>query len=259
MSGYKKAFFVTATVLLGSVALNVLPYLRTEPAPVVSPQASSAPTSPVATTPSARGPSPALASCRRELDKCQKATWEVALNTIRQDARSRREQRETQKSKALKVAGRSGWEEQQMALCEISKKHVRLHWKSSQKPIVATLQNLGSKTWIDKWLGQKLPGLRNLLGLDQADAGRVQQGYEALWDIHGPKLQGLITSEPPDYKGLVDAVQGFWKAEDDLIGDLLGKKARDSYRVSELSARSAIAAIMATFAGLPFDKQTLAW
>ncbi len=261
MSGYKTAFFVTATVLLGSVALNVLPYVRTSPDPAPPQASGGVETDTTETaTPTKPSPSPLLVRCRRELDKCQSATWDVALKTIRQDARTRREQREKQKSKkGPAVVRASGWEEQQMALCEIAKKHVRFHWKASQNAIVATLQDLGSKEWIDKWLDQKMPGLRNLLGLDRTDAGRVQQGYEALWDVHGPKLRGLITSDPPDYKALAEAVHGFWKAEDQLVGDLLGKKALDSYRVSELSARSAISAIMATFAGLPFDKTSLAW
>lgn len=258
---YRPAFFVTAAALAISVAVQLRPGAGGDPSaplPSSGPDASGADTSPPGPTDTVESIDPALATCHERLAACEQSNWEVVLRAIRQDAQSRRGPGQPGDD-PQRQAGPSEFEQQRLALCEVAEEHVHAHWIRERDNVVATLTDVGTEQWTDKWLGDKMRSLQERFGLDATEAEQLESSYEKLWQGYGPRLHALVGKQPPDYRELVNQVRGFWRDEDRMMAGVMGNGTRDAYREMELKSRTAIVAILAAYAGLPWDEESIGW
>jgi len=254
MTPYKPAFFVT----VGAFAIAVIvPWCRGRPtsqaeAPVAEPPARSdfggaAPAESAYAQAERR-----IADLQRRLETCEQRSWNVVLESMHKDAKARGV------ASAQASASDSGYERQQLALCEITRAAMRDRLKQDQETIAKAFEAVGSEQWTADWIEQKLAAETELFGLDPAARERLAHDYERLWAERGPEMARLVSDPNPDYAALMGSVRAFWQQEDALMERQLGAEARNRYRVSELLSRTAIIATLAAFANQPWD-QSIAW
>jgi hypothetical protein len=158
----------------------------------------------------------------------------------------------------VSTADGSDFEQQQKALCEMALDGLRAQWRRDADALVAAIEPVGTGPWIEDWMAKKLRLEDEMFDLTPQDRSALENGYRTLWSEHGPKIQELLQEPEVDAAALVAEVRSAWQQEDDLLEGLLGPDALEQYRVSELRPRTTILAILATLAGLPFDR-SLAW
>jgi hypothetical protein len=257
---YKPAFFVAVAALAVSVAWQLRRGAGSGPDAAASSAGSAAATSESA-PPDSLGAvepiDPALSGCRERLARCEQSNWEVVLRAIRQDAQSRHAQ--PPGTDPRRQAGPSEFEQQERALCDIAEEHVCAHWIRERDNVFATLRDVGTEQWADKWLADKMKSLQERFGLDATESKKLESSYARLWTDYGPRLHGLVNQQPPDYRELISEVRDFWQDEDRMMAMVMGKAGRDAYREVELKSRTAIVAILAAYADLPWDEESIGW
>lgn len=265
------AFYGTAAALAISVALHVrsaaeqatrgsaAPAAATPAHPAARSSAGQPSPSPRSSTAAGAGQDEvACATLRKQLDQCRRSSWDIVLKAIEGDARARNEGRAARQGDRDAGTPASGFDEQQAALCEVAEDHLRRHWVAERDNIVATLEGVGTDDWAERWMDKKVDSLEDILGITGQQADLLTEAYTSLWAHHGPVLHGLLSAQPVDFAAVVKAVLDFIREEDKLIASLLGEAAGADYRNSELKSRTAILAIFATFANMPWD-DALAW
>jgi hypothetical protein len=262
MQRHKAALFAVGAAFACSLAMNVVLY--TDASRATEPAAGSATSSGAANEAGgSAAPAPASATAaateaalRAELEKCRQASWKVVSEAIKLGAAAKAERETEIKKDEPAETSDSSFEQQQRSLCAIAEYHLRLQLHLQKANFVAGMQQVGSDEWLELDLEHKMAGLNERFSLSSSDVERLQTGYEALLSDHSPTLQKLVQDE--DWAGMVEQSQSFWREEDKLIGDLLGHERRARYRADQLRTRSAIMAIVSTFAGMKWD-ESIAW
>jgi len=180
-----------------------------------------------------------------ELRACREDGWSLVK------ALFKHEQRDDEESAALD----SDFAAQNAELCDITAVEARKGWNSRRDSIVDSLSRVGTETWIDEHISDKLSAHERHYDLDAADREALEEGYVALWYQH-EEVQQLIADE--DWVGLIDSARDYWRDEDQLVTDLLGAERAATHRAADLRGRTSIMAIFATLGDLPWG-QSIAW
>ncbi len=162
------------------------------------------------------------------------------------------EQRQEHAPATARSAGAEAELAPEEALRDIARDHLREHWRAKQAEIVAGLQRDALRPeWFDEDVAKTMARHRERSGLVGAEDARLEAGYRRVWAEHGPLVRELVTSE--DWRELLAEIRDVWRDEDRLAVRELGSARAAAFRASELRGRTAIAAILATFADMPWD------
>lgn len=196
------------------------------------------------------------AACQSALDSCRKSSWDIALKAIREDAQERAEQLRQDGGAAPRVD--DTFDDRRRALCRLSEDFLRHVWKADRDNLMGLIQEFGTEAWSENWSDYKSESLREMFDLTEPQAKSLQSGYDSLWRQHGPRLQKLLAADRTDHGALLRAAQEYFRAEDQLIGSVLGSQTQGQYGDSEMPLRTLVLAILGTFADKPWG-DALAW
>ena len=137
-------------------------------------------------------------------------------------------------------------------LCEIATQGARVLWKQQEPSLLAAMSQVGSEASIKQEVARKLAAHRRRHALPSEMSQRLERGYRTLWQQHGAEMQRHIGGK--DYRSLIGAAQAFWRDEDKLVRDVLGPSHAATYRRSDMRARVAITAIVASLGNIPWTE-----
>ncbi|MBW2525370.1 MAG: hypothetical protein JRI23_14385 [Deltaproteobacteria bacterium] len=263
MDRYRLAFYGTAAALAVSLVVHVRAAWE-EPTAGQARRASDAtataePSNRAAAPSATATAQPASSECSRcqaALTACRKSSWDIALKAIREDARERAEQYRRDGGGARRTD--EPFDARRRALCRLSEDFLRHVWKADQQNLMGLIQDFGTEAWSENWADFKSESLGEMLDLSDSQRQAVQAGYDSLWRQHGPRLQRLLAADQTDHEALLRAAQEYFKAEDQLIGSVLGNEAQSQYGDSEIQIRTLVLGILGTFADKPWS-DALAW
>lgn len=256
------AFYGTAAALAVSVGVHVRsaweepipPAVEQRPRPTATPASpSSAATSSLAA--SAERDTSDCSRCRASLAACRQSSWDLALNAIREDARERAQQ---VRQDGGAVEPDEPFDERRRALCRLAEDFLRHVWTADRDHLMGLIQDFGTEAWSENWSDFKSESLGQMFDLTASQRQSLQSGYDSLWRQHGPRLQRLLAADRTDHDALLRAAQEYFRAEDQLVGNVLGTDRQERYGKSELQIRTLVLGILGTFADEPWS-DALAW
>lgn len=245
MDAYRSAFFVTAALLAASVGYQ----WWSRPSPSVTPEP--APSAVDPETPDAareldaelRATQQQLLEARAELSRCQTQAWDMAADLMRGDV----------DGATAGQGGRRGDD-----LCAVSQSLLRKQWEASE-PKARELfgKHLGTESWIDNDMKWRLERHGERFDLAARDEAALERGYEGIWHRHGDRMRQLAANG--DWDGVAETVRGFWREEDELLGEVLRSDELQTFKQSEAGFRRSLLAMLATYADRPWDAEALSW
>jgi hypothetical protein len=257
MNPYKPAFYIAVVAFAASVVFGWWrdrDWLSSGSHAPSAPGASAAP----AVTADAAGELAAreaeLRATRAKLEACEKARWSAVRDVIHNDAQARSLARDA----GAVTAEASDFERQQRTLCQVTEDLFRAQIQANQDFVQQALAPVGTAGWVDDWLQQKLKSEGEMFDLTAEDRAALDDGYRALWNGDGAKLQGLLAQPVVDYPAVMSTVRTMWQGEDALVAKVVGGDGLNRYRASELTNRTLMMAALAAVAGLPWD-HGVAW
>ncbi|MEQ9319078.1 MAG: hypothetical protein RIF41_07950 [Polyangiaceae bacterium] len=245
MDGYRPAFFVTAALLAISVGYQ----WWSPPSPGASPDPA-----PTALEPDVddaarelddqlRTVQRDLLQARAELSKCQTQAWDMAADLMRGDVGGA-------------AAGQGGSRGDD--LCAVSQTLLRKQWEASE-PKARELfgKHLGTPSWIDNDMKWRFERHGERFDLAERDQDALERGYQGIWHRHGDRMRALAAEG--DWDGVAETVRGFWREEDELLGEVLRPDELATFEQSEAGFRRSLLAMLATYADRPWDAEALSW
>ena len=196
----------------------------------------------------------ALRAVQAKLEACEQARWSAVGDVMQRDAAQRGPARDG----GAVTADASDFARQQQALCEVARDAMSGFVKLNKDLLFPVIEPVGTAPWVDEWMDQKLKIETEMFDLSGPDRAALESGYRTLWANNGARLQGLIQQPDVDFAALIAAIRSLWQQEDALLGRVLGPDALSRYRATELKPRTLLMAMLAIWAGLPFD-QNIAW
>ncbi len=88
---------------------------------------------------------------------------------------------------------------------------------------------------------------------DQREA--FEAGYGNVWQTHVDEVREALEQSPPDAGVALVAVKALFRDQDSYVAEHLGDDARRHLRVAQAEHRTTVLALMATFAGQPWDER----
>ncbi|RLB46798.1 MAG: hypothetical protein DRJ42_26835 [Deltaproteobacteria bacterium] len=88
---------------------------------------------------------------------------------------------------------------------------------------------------------------------DQREA--FEAGYGNVWQTHVDEVREALEQSPPDAGVALVAVRALFRDQDAYVADHLGDDARRHLRLAQAEHRTTVLALMATFAGQPWDER----
>lgn len=254
---YRVAFYAATVALAISLALHARGALRDEtratPAPpVCEPELPHS--SGVGGRANGEGGGDGEASCRKQLAECKREGWELVKRAIAGGAQGHPKSPRPGPDPAQLDAGADDPQARQLALCRIAQQQLEAIWKLHQEPIEGIIRNAATEQWSEEWLDHKMDTLQEEWDLSEGQQEQLEHGYDSLWRHHGPRMRRLLESDNVDYDAMIRATQEFFKEEDLLYAQVLGESGRQRYSASEVEKRTGLMAMLATFAGQPWNK-----
>jgi hypothetical protein len=249
MEGYKLGFYVSSGLLVASLSYQLLG----SDTPTVENETLAPGSATLAPTTTASASASPVASLRQELAKCRDSSWELVAKVVERGGVSGEhvaaaaQTPEGEQTEAMR---------QREALNLVALTHLRKHWQASRGEIVAAMKHAGSEPWVANDIEKKVTAHQRRFDLNDADVQRLERGYGDLWGEHGERMHTLIADE--NWDEVMSEVRGFWEDEDRMVGSIVGQEQRDAYRAADTAARTAIVAILATFADQPWD-ESITW
>lgn len=245
MDAYRPAFFVTAALLAASLGYQwwSRPSPSTSPEPTPSATAVEAPDEARALDAELRATQQRLLEARAELSKCQTQAWDMAADLMRG---------EVDPTSTGQGASEGG------DLCAMSQSLLRKQWEAGE-PKARELfgKHLGTETWIDNDLKWRLERHGKRFDLAARDEAALERGYEGIWHRHGDRMRELAAEG--DWDGVAETVRGFWREEDELLGEVLRPEELGAFQKTEAGFRRSLLAMLATYADRPWDDEALSW
>jgi len=140
---------------------------------------------------------------------------------------------------------------QDQILCEIARKIASDDWRSKRDSITEGLKSsLQDPDVQERDLQSEVDKFATLLDLDGNEREELAGAYREIRSSRMEAIREAVSKDPPDYREVLRQAKGLFRAEDDLIGDRYGTKARELLRFSELETRTVILAIAAAISGM---------
>ncbi|MCA9621289.1 MAG: hypothetical protein KC731_19840 [Myxococcales bacterium] len=242
MRDYKLAFFVTLALLAGSL------WWHFRPPPAAEPTTPSAEVEASAEREEARELLETRAELNRlraRLDECEQQSWDMAVDLMRGGGKAH---------PTVKVEEAEG---ARAFLCNVGEEVLRDQWESGKQAAAEQLgRELGTEAWVKNDLELRMARLKAMSDLSDRDADTLERGYRGLWHRHGDRMRAQAAEGA--WEDVAETVRAFWREEDELVGGVLGDAGARNFRDGEAAARTALLAVFATYAELPWDDATLA-
>ena len=249
MNGYKVPFYVTAALLLASLAVQLRsfdllgPDAATPRPSESAPDASAPPSGLASAAAELRAAKLEVLRLRSELVKCQDQNWDMAADLARGMLDPREVPASTDDTAKSTMCAVSGWV-------------LRKQWEHGAVVVGAILgQELGTEAWVNSDLEQRFQRLGADQDLGQRDKDELERGYRGIWHRHGERMRRQAAAG--DWNGVADSLRTFWQEEDDMVNGTLGADRASSFADSEAPLRTTLLALFATYADAPWDESTL--
>lgn len=149
--------------------------------------------------------------------------------------------------------------DQEDALCRVAKRQLREHWASQREALTASLRrSLSDPKELSKGAAEEAGRLALAAGLGAADQAAFGDRYAPIRQKRLDAVLAAVRREPPAFDAALEEVLGLFADEDRLIAELGGEKALRRMRDGRCESRTAIAAIAAALADLPWD-ESIRW
>jgi len=150
-------------------------------------------------------------------------------------------------------------ETQDAMLCEIARRTARERWLDQREKITASLiTSLKDLKEQERNVRTDAKKFASILGLSDNERIGLEKQYREIRLERMQRVLDAIQQEPPDYQIVFQQARGLFSDEDNLLENLFGPQARDRIRTAELEGRTAILAIIASFAGMSWE-QVVGW
>jgi hypothetical protein len=226
---------VLATLLVGSLAYNVVQWRGRAaspkaPKPSASAQASASPAEPAAD-----------GSCERRLAACQKQSWEIARKVIAGEPQA--------PSPARVLRGETGPEAQGEALCDKAKVALRETWARDRLLLVANLaRSMADPEELERNITREAAEMREAAGLSQGEGAQLERAYRGIRTARVATVREALGKQPPDLPAVLDATRGLFADQDALVLRIGGAASREALRQHGMESRTVLLALLATVA-----------
>jgi hypothetical protein len=146
---------------------------------------------------------------------------------------------------------------QQDTLCEIARVHLHSHWQKEKEGITALLRReLPDEKKQKENALREGRELARVAGMEDDSQDAFMEKYTAFRDAHIKDAAVAMETKPHDWKKLFKVAQSLYRAEDGLIEEMVGSEQLKMVRLSQLEKRTAILAMIASYAEVPWTEVT---
>ncbi len=240
------------SLLVISGVLNAVLLLRSVPEArqrAAKKRATQAPRTPAPTT---RVAPPKRPTLRQQLRLCRLQSWRLVMQQARRS-------RNTAPPPSAPAPDATGYAAQREALCRMGLKQLRHNWVAGRDSITQSLRrDLADPAHTARDVERFAEHLGSTLGLSQAQQRELAQAYGPLREARLTNAVSSLRRDPPDYAAVLDEAFALFEDEDQLVRKRFGGARLAQARASQLESRTAVIAILAALADLPWDKR-LKW
>ncbi len=140
-------------------------------------------------------------------------------------------------------------------LCSIAREHLHRHWSERRAELTDSLRrSLADVEEQDEAAQREATGFAAVLELSERDREALVEGHTQQRRARVGEALAALRAEPSDYDALYRAGRGLFADEDALVERIAGSRALPRLRASQLERRTAILALLATYADIPWDR-----
>lgn len=209
---------------------------------------------------SAKAPSKA---CAAELARCRATAWRLVGRVLGSHAQAGVSPPDAGAVAANKApAGREASDARAQARfrAQLALKHFRLQWQLERdKTTKRIVSDLANAEQLRKQAARQVDAFAKLIKLGEPEKRLLAESYRPISRRHLEGVHTALSAKPVDYLGALGQLRGLFAAEDALALRLFGNEARDRLRADQLHTRTAILAIVAAFADIPWNDPRLIW
>jgi hypothetical protein len=150
-------------------------------------------------------------------------------------------------------------ENQEELLCRVARRHLRQHWLGQREAVRESLgKSLADHREQEKNLRQESLGLAEAAGLGPEEQARFGERYAPLRKARIEAVLAAVRKDPPAFEAVLEEAIGLFAEEDRLVLELGGSQALRRLREGKGEGRTAIVALAAALAELPWD-ESIRW